>query len=56
MFDVCADELKNEISSSIINSNLSEPVDVDVCGPFKNIKTGQGSYIDIFGALKKVGY
>jgi len=53
VFDVCADELKNEISSSIIKSFFSEPVDVDVCRPFKSFKTGQGSYIVIFGALKK---
>ncbi len=38
---------------NIIKANKSESVEVDVCGPFMNSKTGQGSYIVIFGVLKK---
>ncbi len=53
MFDVCGDELKKEISTNIIKTNKSESVEVDVCGPFMNSKTGQGLYIVIFGVLKK---
>ncbi len=53
VFDVCGDELKNKISTNIIKANKSEPVEVDVCGPFMNSKTGQGSYIVVFGVLKK---
>ena len=53
MFDVCGDELKNEVSTYITKANKSEPIEVDVCGPFMNSKTGQGSYIVIFGVLKK---
>ncbi len=53
MFDVCGDELKNEISTNIIKANKSEPVEVHVCGPFMYSKTGQGSYIVVFGVLKK---
>jgi hypothetical protein len=53
VFDVCGNELKKGISTNIIKANKSESVEVDVCGPFMNIKTGQGSYIVIFGVLKK---
>jgi hypothetical protein len=53
VFDVCDDELKKKISSNIIKANKSESVEVDVCGPFMNFKTGQGSYIVIFGVLRK---
>ena len=53
LFDVCGDELKKEIKTNIFNANKSEPVKVDVCGPFMNSKSGKGSYIVIFGALKK---
>ncbi len=53
VFDVCSDELKKKISTNIIKANKSESVDVDVCGPFRNSKTGQGSYTVIFGVLKK---
>jgi hypothetical protein len=56
LFDVCGDELKKEIKTNIFNANKSEPVEVDVCGPFMNSKSGKGSYIVIFGALKKVGH
>jgi hypothetical protein len=53
VFDVCGNELKKEISTNIIKANKSESVEVDVCGPFMNSKTGQGSCIVIFGILKK---
>ncbi len=53
MFDVCGDELKKEVSTNITKANKSEPVEVDVWGLFMNSKTGQGSYIVIFGVLKK---
>ncbi len=53
MFDVCGDELKKEVSTNITKANKSEPVEDDVCGPFMNSKTGQGSYIVIFGVLRK---
>ncbi len=53
VFDVFGDELKKEISTNIIKANKSESVEVDVCGPFMNSKTGQGSYIVIFWVLKK---
>ena len=53
MFDVCGDELKQEVSTYITKANKSGPIEVDVCGPFMNTKTGQGSYIVIFGPLKK---
>jgi len=56
MFDVCGDELKNKVSTYITKANKSEPIEVDVCGPFMNSKTGQGSYIVIFGVLKKAGH
>jgi hypothetical protein len=55
VFDVCGDELKKEISTNIIKANKSESVEVDVCGLFMNSKTGQGSYINIFGVFKKEG-
>jgi hypothetical protein len=53
MFDVCGDELKKEVSTYITKANKSEPIEVDVCGPFMNSKSGQGSYVVIFGVLKK---
>ena len=53
MFDVCGDELKNEVSTYITKANKSEPIEVDVCGPFMNSKSGKGSYTVIFGVLKK---
>ena len=53
MFDVCGDDLKIEVSTYITKANKSEPIDVDVCGPFMNSKSGQGSYVVIFGVLKK---
>jgi hypothetical protein len=53
VFDVCGDEFKKEFSTNIIKANKSESVEVDVCGPFMNSETGQGSYIVIFGVLKK---
>ena len=53
MFDVCGDDLKIEVSTYITKANKSEPIDVDVCGPFMNYKSGQGSYVVIFGVLKK---
>ncbi len=56
LFDVCGDELKKEISTNIIKANKSESVEVDVCGPFRNSKTGQGSYIVNLEYLKKVGH
>jgi hypothetical protein len=43
VFEVCGDELKKEILTNIIKANKSESVKVDVCGPFMNSKTGQGS-------------
>jgi hypothetical protein len=53
VFDVCGNELKKEISTNIIKANKSESIEVDVCRPFRNSKTGQGSYIVICGVLKK---
>jgi hypothetical protein len=53
VFDVCGDDLKKEISTNIIKANKSEPVEVHVCGPFMNSKTGQGSYVVVFVVLKK---
>jgi len=53
MFDMCGDDLKKEVSTYITKKNKSEPIEVDVCGPFMNSKSGKGSYIVIFGALKK---
>jgi hypothetical protein len=53
VFDVCGNELKKEISTNIIKANKSEPVEAHVCGPFMNSKTGQGSYIVVFGSLQK---
>ena len=56
LFDVCGDELKKEIKTNIFNANKSEPVEFDVCGPFMNSKSGQGSYIVNLEYLKKVGH
>jgi hypothetical protein len=56
VFDVCDNELKNEISTNIIKVNKSELVEAHVWGPFMNSKTGQGSYIILLGVLKKVGH
>ncbi len=53
MFEVCGDDLKKEVSNYITKANKSEPIEVDVCGPFMNSKLGQGSYVVIFGVLKK---
>jgi hypothetical protein len=53
MFDVCGDDLKIEVSTYITKANKSEPIDADVCGPFMNSKSGQSSYVVIFGVLKK---
>jgi len=53
MFDVCGDDLKKEVSTYITKKNKSEPIEVDVCGPFVNSKSRKGSYVVIFGALKK---
>ncbi len=55
MFDVCGNELKNKVSAYITKANKIKPIEVDVCGPFMNSKTGQeGSYIVvIFGVLRK---
>ena len=50
---MCGDELKKEIKTNIFNANKSEPVEVDVCGPFMNSKTGQGSYVVVFEGLQK---
>ncbi len=56
VFDVCGNELKKKISTNIIKANKSESVEVDICQPFRNSKTVEGSYIVIFGVLKKVGH
>ena len=53
VFDVCGDDLKNEVSTNITKANKSEPIEVDVCGPFMNFKSGKGSYVVILGVLKK---
>ena len=53
MFDVCGDDLKIEVSTYITKANKSEPIDVDVCGPFMNSKSGKGSNVVILGVLKK---
>jgi hypothetical protein len=56
MFDVCGNDLKNEVSTNITKANKSEPIEFDVCGPFMNSKSGKSSYIVILGVLKKLGH
>ena len=53
IFDVCGNDLKKEVSTYITKKNKTEPIEVDVCGPFMNSKSKKGSFVVIFGALKK---
>ena len=53
MFDVCGNDLKKEVSTYLTKKNKTEPIEVDVCGPFMNSKSKKGSFVVIFGALKK---
>ncbi len=55
MFDVCGDELNTEVSTNITKANKSKPVEVDdVCGPFMNSKTGQGSCSYLWSTQKSL--
>ena len=53
IFDVCGNDLKKEVSIYLTKKNKTEPIEVDVCGPFMNSKSKKGSFVVIFGALKK---